>query len=557
MKKNISFLALSFFIHLSFAQTKTNYFVIFKDKKNSPFEISNPSAFLSEKAVARRTKQHIEIKESDLPVNANYIRAVENFGCKIISQSKWYNAISITNLDANKISEIKKLSFVKEIQTIIIPTSSSVPSKFMIENTSLNKPIEKKKSVKVFGLNYGLSFNQANQINIDCMHAMGYQGQGMTIAMLDAGFYKVDSLPAFDSVRMSGRILGCRDFASGIFGDTTVYEDYPHGMNTLSCIVGNLPGRIIGTAPQAKVWLLRTEDAATETMQEEINWLVGAEFADSVGADVINSSLGYNLFDGGIGNHTYADMDGNTTIITKAADWAASVGIFVCSSAGNSAGPPWYKITAPADADSILTVGAVDSTGAVAGFSSRGYTFDGRIKPNVAARGVQAIVAFQLGDVISASGTSFSSPITAGAVACLWQANPSKTNMEVLLAIEQSANQFSNPDSLTGYGIPDFCLASNLLVGIFEKGNCVESINVYPNPFSSSFDIQYYSFKNQTLTIELNDLEGRKVYSASKELTAGITNFIKGVNLEKSAAGLYILKLQTSEKLCYKKIVKK
>lgn len=186
------------------------------------------------------------------------------------------------------------------------------------------------------------------------MHNQGYAGQGMVIAVLDAGFYKADSLPAFDSLRTNNQILGCRDFVTG---DTLVYEDYPHGMNVLSCMGGNIPGSLVGTAPKAKYWLLRTEDAWVETLQEEINWAVGEEFADSVGADVINSSLGYSNFDNPADSHTYADMDGNTTIISNAADFAVSKGIFVTTSAGNAGGPPWYKITAPADADSVLTVG--------------------------------------------------------------------------------------------------------------------------------------------------------------------------------------------------------
>jgi subtilisin family serine protease len=322
---------------------------------------------------------------------------------------------------------------------------------------------------------------------------------------------------------------------------------------------GNLPGQLVGTAPESKFWLLRTEDAYTETIQEEINWLVGAEFADSVGADVINSSLGYNKFDGGIGDHFYSDMDGNTTIISNAADWAVGKGIFVTTSAGNAGGPPWFKITAPADADSVLTVGAVDSAGNIAGFSSRGPTFDGRIKPNTCARGVQAVIAANWGGITTAGGTSFSSPITAGAVACLWQANPSATILELIYSIQLSATQASTPDSIQGFGIPNFCKADSILgfvLGINDLASSQNVLSVYPNPFTSEFVIDFYAEKKEIIHVELYDVTGRKVSTQEQPVFANTNNKFVISDVSSFSNGIYTLRLITSDKIYYSKIIK-
>lgn len=554
--KNIFLIAFVFLsLQFSFAQNSKTYLVIFKDKNNSSFSVSEPNKFLSEKSIARRQKQNIGIKESDLPVNANYINLVKEIGVVVKSQSKWLNAITISTNDDSKLLSIKEFPFVKSITLTADPASPKIhTTKFDVSNVQsapYNLPTEK--SI----LNYGPSYFQADQINIDCMHDLGFMGQGMTIAVLDAGFFKADSLPAFDSLRINNQLLGCRDF---VIGDTMVFEDFPHGMNVLSCMVGNLPGQLVGTATKAKYWLLRTEDAFTETLQEEINWLVGAEFADSVGADIINSSLGYSKFDGGIGDHYYSDMDGNATIITNAADWAASVGIFVTTSAGNSGGPPWFKITAPADADSALTVGAVDSAGIIAGFSSRGLTFDGRIKPNTCARGVQTVIAANFGGITTSGGTSFSSPITAGAVACLWQANPSANIIDLIYSIQASASQALTPDSIYGYGIPNFCKADSILTFVLSVNNLnltnENVLSVYPNPFNSDFVIEFYSVKKETVLIELYDVAGRKVLSQDQILSANTKNKFSLSDLSILSKGIYTLRLISSDKSYFSKIIK-
>ncbi len=564
MQKIISLLSFLLFLQFSFAQSSKTYLIVFKDKKNSTYSINDPKKFLSEKSIARRQRQNIIINASDLPVNPNYISYVTAIGVIVKNQSKWMNAVSVSLNDESKLVEIKKLSFVKEIiltSDVLSPKIHSTKfdeankTKSITHNIVTQSVVEREKMPTV--LNYGPSFFQANQIGIDCMHNAGYMGQGMTIAVLDAGFYKADSLPAFDSLRINNQILGTRDFVAG---GTLVFEDYPHGMNVLSCMGGNLPGQLVGTAPKAKFWLLRTEDAFTETLQEEVNWLVGAEFADSVGADVINSSLGYSKFDGGIGDHYYSDMDGNTTIISNAADWAVGKGIFVTTSAGNSGGPPWFKITAPADADSALTVGAVDSAGVIAGFSSRGLTFDGRIKPNTCARGVKAVIAANGGGITIAGGTSFSSPITAGAVACLWQANPTATNMQLLNAIQQSSTQYFLPDSIQGFGIPNFCKADSILGFILSvntvQSNEESSLVIYPNPFNSNFVIDFYSSKKETILIELYDITGKKLAIEERVVLANTQNKFFLSTISTIAKGVYTIRVIGFDKTYTSKIIK-
>lgn len=550
-------LFLSLFFHCAIAQTTSSKFwVQFKDKNGSPFSVNDPSAYLSQKAIDRRNKQNILIGINDLPVNPVYVAEIRAMqGVTILNRSKWFNAILVSVSDTNKISAIKALAYVKNVKKIETSQIVKSISKFEPENSTSAVTAEKSENPSASSvLNYGPSFKQANQIGVDCMHDLGYQGQGMTIAVLDAGFFDVNILPAFESMRVNNQLLGTRDFISG---DTMVYEDFPHGMNVLSCMVADLPGKIIGTAPKANYWLLRTEDAASESLSEEITWLVGAEFADSVGADIINSSLGYNYFDNSADNHTYSDLDGNTTIITKAADLAASKGIMVVSSAGNFGGPPWYKISAPADADSILTVGAVDSVGSIASLSSRGPTFDGRIKPNTVARGLNAVIAANSGDITTSSGTSFSSPITAGAVACLWQANPSVTNMQLLNAIQESSSQFSTPDSIKGYGIPNFCVANTILTGIDNHELNRDKLNVHPNPFNNNFEITFYSNKKQKIDIELYDISGREIFRKHENASANSYNVFNVNEANTLSKGLYMLQLSTPDKKYFKKIIKK
>jgi serine protease AprX len=550
----ICFLVLA--VSQSVAQQKETYLVIFKDKANSPFELNDAASFLSEKSLDRRKKQHIVISTSDLPVNSTYITQLNNLGITAKNPSKWLNSVTINLPENFDLTRITALPCVKEILLLATDqTLPSVPTKF--ELPTLNKPQSTEKSIEKTTYNYGPSYWQSNQIGVDCMHQKGFIGQGLTIAVLDAGFFNLDTIHAFDSMRVHNQILGTRDFVSG---GTSVYEDDAHGMYVMSTMAGNLPGELVGTAPKADYWLIRTENANTETLQEEYNWVLGAEFADSVGADIINSSLGYVKFDGGIGDHVYADFDGNTTIITKAADLAASKGIFVTISAGNSAGPPIFKIGAPADADSVLTVGAVDINGIIANFSSRGNTFDDRIKPNTCAKGVFAVVADDSAGIIWVNGTSFSSPITAGAVACLWQANPLASNMDLIFAIQWSASQYLLPDSIMGYGIPNFCTADSLLKGLVgistENKDLTFACHVSPNPFSETVSLNLLSTTNETISIEIIDLFGSALALGEYQISANAKNHILLAPPRSLSAGIYSLVIRTKNSAFTTRILK-
>jgi hypothetical protein len=313
---------------------------------------------------------------------------------------------------------------------------------------------------------------------------------------------------------------------------------------------GYIPGEFMGTAPQASYWLLRTEEGAAETVSEEYNWVAGAEFADSVGADMINSSLGYTTFDFPSMDYTYSQLNGNTTIITKGADLAARTGILVCNSAGNSGASSWYYIGAPADADSILSIGAVKSDRSVASFSSFGPTSDGRIKPDVSSMGQQAYILGLMGNTQTGNGTSFASPILCGAVACLWQKYPNKTNFEIMDAVRRSAHTYSNPTNQYGYGIPNFGVADKLLQEVdFTNYYNDQKIVVYPNPtlgLTISFD--YYSNLTEEIIISVTDLQGNTVHNQlDRVYEKSLNTYTIGFNKE-LARGVYILNLYSSQK---------
>lgn len=554
IKKKI-FLLFAFLTLSSYSQTApTKFWIQFTDKNNSPYSVSTPSQFLSQRAIDRRTKFTIAIQQNDIPINKTYTDSIQKSGLTILNKSKWFNAATIYTSDTNLLTQIRSYSFVKKIEPV---RKMKRKKNFSVDENISDTEKQNlliQETTKTTTIDYGFGANQAQMIGADCLHNLGYQGQGMLIAVLDAGFYNVDILPAFDSLWANNQILGTRDFVQG---DASVFEDDAHGMMVLSTIGGNIPGQLVGTAPKANFWLIRTEDAPSEYVVEEDNWVAGAEFADSVGADVFNTSLGYTTFDDPSQDHTYADMDGNTTRITIASDIASSKGILPVSSAGNEGSSSWFYISAPADADSNLTVGAVDASGNIASFSSRGPTFDGRIKPNVVAQGSPSAISSTSGTITFGSGTSFSSPITCGAVACLWQSVPTKTNMELINAIQQSASQFSTPDNDKGYGIPNFCQALTILTGIEEKSYTEQDlVEVFPNPFEDKLNFSFFSKSNSDCAIEIFDLRGRKLYS--KNFTARknqLHNFTLS-DVGDIEAGIYILSIKSGGKQYNSKIVK-
>ena len=458
------------------AQTK--YWVRFKDKNGSPYSVSNPSVFLSNKALIRRANQGIQVDMTDIPVNQSYINQVNATGAVVFQRSKWFNAAIVIIANSTQLAAVNNLSCVLGSAPVNRYHASTRPDELVATPQSSSKKSASSNSLNTYS--YGPSLTQVSQINADCMHNKGFRGQNMTIAVIDDGFDNVNMNPVFDSLRNEGRILGTRDIVAG---NTSVYEDDAHGAMVLSCMAGNSPGNLIGTAPKAGYYLLRSEDVFSEKIIEENNWVIAAELADSLGVDIITTSLGYTTFDITSQNHTYADLNGRTSVASIASTMAARKGIFLLNAAGNDGNNPWHYIGVPADADSILTVGSVNGSGIHSGFSSVGPTADGRIKPDVSTMGEGTYVCQPNGMFTAGNGTSFACPVMAGAVACLWQANPGKTNMEVLRAIRMSSSKNGNMDNDYGWGIPDLCLANAILnanVSVMERVK--ESLQLFPNP---------------------------------------------------------------------------
>ncbi len=556
MQKMKFLLVLSLFLAELFVVAQVapdKYFVEFKDKNGTPYSISQPEQFLSQRAIDRRNTQFISFTDEDLPVNPAYVQAVSATGVTVLNRTKWLNGVSIYTTDPAALAAVQALPFVKNV---LKKSSSSarneIPDKFLLENfpgLPVNVSSLMTKNT-LLGFNYGPSYNQIHMLNGDLLHTSGYRGQGKVIAILDGGFLNADQIQVFDSLRNEGRLLGTKDFVEP--GGNVFTANSAHGTMVLSTMAGNIPGQIIGTAPKASYWLLRTEDVITEFFLEEYNWVSGAEFADSVGADVINSSLGYTEFNEPTFNHTCADMNGNTTVVTRGANIAASKGIAVVNSAGNSGGSGWTCVGAPADGNEVLAVGAVDSLGNYAFFSSVGVDTAGRVKPNVASQGESALVCGANGFITRSNGTSFSSPIMAGMVACLWQAQPTRNRQDLLLSIEKSASHYLNPDSLTGYGIPNFQQAL-LILSVSEK-QILNSV-VYPNPFRDQLSVQFNGQKGEKTTLALYDVMGRMVGKWITSATEG-ENRLTLESLSGLIPGVYLLTIGTQTASTSLRVVK-
>ncbi|HET9505482.1 MAG TPA: S8 family serine peptidase [Hymenobacter sp.] len=431
------------------------HIIYFQDKANSPYSLSQPQQFLSARALARRTRQNIPLKPRDLPVNPAYVAQVRAVAGapEVRYTSRWLNA-AVVACDSATLARIYQLPSVKGGQTL----STAAPQPPRPAPAVAPGPAARPGAMP--RATYGPAYAQAETIGAVAMHAAGYRGEGMQIAVFDAGFPGADQLGPLQLMQQQNRVAGTRNFVDG---GRAVYQRNSHGTNCLGLIGGELPGTYVGTAPRATFHLCITEDVGSETPLEEANWLAAAEYADSAGVDVISSSLGYNTFDNPATSHTYADLNGRTAISSRAALGAARVGMVVVNSAGNDGTNNWHYIGVPADADSIITVGAVDSLRQHAGFSSYGPTADGRLKPTLSAMGVASAVLSPAGAVVRGNGTSYACPELAGLVAGFWQANPQLTAQAVIGALCRSASQATRPDNALGFGIPNFEAAYNLL----------------------------------------------------------------------------------------------
>lgn len=523
----------------------SRYIIVLKNKDNNPYSLSNPAGYLSGKAIERRARQQIAIDSSDLPITPAYLNSIRHAGAvSILNVSKWLNQVLIQTTDPQALQNINQLSFVQSVAGVAPRMAAAMkkPSdKFSVRITPV------KKIHRVQGINdhynYGSMYAQVNIHEGTFLHNKGFRGEGITIAILDAGFYHYDTNPAFDSVRLNNQILGTWDFVGN---KSSVTEEHSHGMICFSTIAANRPGLLVGTAPKANFYLFRTEDVANEYPVEEQNWVAAAEKSDSLGVDLITSSLGYSTFSNPALNHTYADMNGSSTIITRGAEWAARKGMLVTNSAGNSGGDSWHYILAPADGEHVLAIGAVNSNGEVAGFSSYGPSSDGRIKPNVASVGWGTVVAGTDGNPASASGTSVANPNLAGLIACLWQAFPECNSQAIFDAVQRSAGQYNNPNDRVGYGIPNMRIAYGILEKKRQLQNAERILNndwlkAYPVPFTNTLTVLLNPQIKGRVTLSLYDAAGRKLLEKTTSAQTGEIQFLSLNRLTHLPQGVYWL----------------
>lgn len=449
MRKLISFLAIALLATGASAQQDTlKYRISLKDKAATEYSLKKTEKYLSAKAIERRRKQNLPIDSTDLPVCRKYIDEIRKQGVKIVVTGKWDNFVTVSCNDTTLIDCIAALPFVLSTEKVWISPGAGKPSMATERDSVLNQPTIHPDSI------YGRAITQIQMSNGDKLHEAGFKGQGMTIAVIDAGFHNVDKITAMQNIR----ILGTKDFVNQ---QADIFAESSHGMSVLSCIGMNRPDIMTGTAPEASFWLLRSEDEYSEHLVEQDYWSAAVEFADSVGVDVINTSLGYYSFDDKSKNYKYRDLDGRHALMSRQASHIADKGMILVCSAGNSGAGSWKKITPPGDADNVLTVGAIDKRAVLATFSSVGNTADHRVKPDVVAVGVGSDVIRTDGNQGRANGTSFSSPIMCGMVTCLWQACPTLTAKEVIELVRRSGDRAGFPDNIYGYGVPDMWKAYN------------------------------------------------------------------------------------------------
>lgn len=414
-----------------------------KDAARSPYSISKPEEFLSLRSIERRRRQGLAVDSTDLPVAPAYVKAVRDAGIEVVGSSKWNNTLLVRIHKDKELRRLDGLAFIdRRLKVFSSPDSISERRR-----SGLRKNTE---TVEMQGKENGAAEAQIHALNGEALHDKGYRGKGMMIAVFDGGFMNVDKIQALHDIRLAG----VKDFV--VPGSDNVFQEMDHGTMVLSTMAANTPYYYMGTATEAEYLLVRCEDERTESLAEEDYWAEAAEYADSVGVDIINSSLGYHGFDDAKTNHTYSEQDGITALISHTASMCADKGIVCVNSAGNEGMGTWKRINFPADARDILTVGSINEFGVNAPFSAVGPTADGRIKPDVMAYGSPASVITGRGAIINDNGTSFSSPLIAGMVACLWQALPHKTARQIVKLVRLSGNNQQHPDNVYGYGVPDF-----------------------------------------------------------------------------------------------------
>lgn len=539
----------------------SRYIIRFKDKGGTPYTLANPIAYLSQRAIDRRTRYNISIDSTDLPVNPAYVNQVRSIpNVTLLNVSRWINGVTIQTTSPAALTAINALPFVQSSSGIAARDGSGRNLTDKFEEVTEGIPsAERTEGTTADYFNYGTaSYNEIRLHNGEFLHNIGLRGQGMQIAMMDNGFNNYTGLKAFDSINANGQVLGTWDFVAR---EANVANDGSHGMNCLSTIAANIPGQFIGKAPKASFWLYQTEDNASEYPIEEFNWVCGAERADSSGADVVSTSLGYFTFDNASLNYTYASMNGNTTISAIGADRAAKKGLLIFFAAGNEGNGSWHYIITPSDADSVVAVGAVSAAGAVGGFSSYGPSSDGQVKPDMASVGVSALVQTTLNTVGTSNGTSFACPNMAGLGTCLWQGFPEFNNMRIIRALQQAGHKASTPDDRVGYGIPNMKTAfSSLLAEYATSTSSISGCRVTLNWSSKDVAAMKYEVERKgpadatyskigELNAQAGTILAGRTYSFTNDLTSGSTGLfsyrIRQI-IDTSAAGFAAVYIDTT-----------
>ena len=547
MSKSFYFLALLLcFCWTTKTVAQDRYAVFFKFKPQKEYSLASPSKFLTEKAIQRRVREKFPLDSLDLPVTAAYIQGLSALSQELLYVSKWLNAAVVVT-DAEGKKKIEGLPFVQKVNWVAKGFISRTGNRNSIEVPDF----QPKKWAIEESYREAAAYDFQNELlGIPAMHQAGFTGKGITVAVFDSGFPGLDKASAFSHVFTNKQVLGQLNVVRPWIKE--VFRDNEHGTQVASLILANQAGTLVAGAHQAKVIFAITEDVATEYPVEELNWVRAAEYADSLGVDIINSSLGYLDFDEPSLTYSKSQLDGKTTYITRGASVAAKRGILVVNSVGNNGSAGSSSLVAPADAEGILAVGAVNSSSTVSSFSSRGPTADGRIKPDLAAFGQSTILIRGTGQVGAASGTSFSAPQIAALAAGLWEAKPEWTKDELLTNLLKSGSQYATPDQNLGYGIPNFRSAYyGTLLGLNEEIE-LSSI-IYPNPLETeSLNIRFG--KELRLTLQILDSSGRYILEKIGERNSIQKAYI--FNLFNLPSGIYFLQLRDGKEIAYKKLIK-
>ncbi|MCK8479603.1 S8 family serine peptidase [Psychroserpens algicola] len=511
--------------------------VYFNAKANVQAALDNPISILTQQAIDRKNEHNIAIDERDVPVNEAYITMLKapETGVTVFAKSKWFNAVFVRGSETAINALVDDFDFVDSVEFAdkSLNANSRVDisyDKFSVENANV-----------VFI--YGSSQDQIEQINANTLHLDDLTGEGIIVAVLDSGFSNVDTMQAFQRLRDNGDLLDGYDFVDRN-DNVYAFTGSNHGTKVLSTMAGYIENQYVGSAPDASYYLFRTEDVSSETPVEEAYWVEAAERSDSLGVHIINSSLGYRTYENPNYTHTNETLDGNSTFVTRGANMANAKGILVVTSSGNSGA---NGVGAPADATGALSIGAVDIDGNYAAFSSQGSTFQPTQKPDVVARGEAAFVIDDDNVIVNNDGTSFSSPITAGGIASLWQAFPEATNEEVKQFVRMSASQYDSPDYFLGFGIPDLQLALN--IGLSLQEDVFFEFKAFPNPVDDILNIQI-PLTNELTTLRVYDTLGKLI------LEQIMTTSSNQIDVSSMASGFYVMSFQSGESSKIIKLIK-